>query len=374
MASIQKRPNGKWRARYRDDEGREHSRHFDRKTDASKWLGTINAGMLTGSYVDPATSKVTLRSFYAEWATRQVWAATTVVAMNLAVAKCTFAGVELGKLRRSHVETWVKSMVSSGLAPSTIRTRVNNVRSVLRAATRDRLLSSDPSDGVTLPRLRKSEHAMRIPTPDQVRVILEASEEWFRPFIALCAFAGLRIGESSAMRLTDVDFLRRTIGVRRQVQRATGDDLAAGLSVSIVPPKYGSERDVFVPDELTALIARHVERVGVRGEEQWLFVGDGAMPPHANSIAYWWKKTTTKAGIEGVTLRDLRHYFASGLIASGCSVATVQRALGHSSPSITLNTYTHLWPTAEDHTRKAAGAMMRAAMPALADSSRTAGA
>lgn len=72
MASIQKRPNGKWRARYRDEEGREHSRHFERKVDASKWLGTITAGMLIGSYVDPATSKITLRSFYAEWATRQV--------------------------------------------------------------------------------------------------------------------------------------------------------------------------------------------------------------------------------------------------------------------------------------------------------------
>ena len=371
MASIQKRPNGKWRARYRDDEGREHSRHFERKVDATRWLGTITAGMLTGSYVDPATSKITLRSFYAEWATRQVWAATTVVAMDLAVAKCTFAGLELGKLRRSHVETWVKSMVSDGLAASTIRTRVNNVRSVLRAATRDRLMSNDPSDGVTLPRLRKSEHAMKIPTPDQVRAILEAADDWFRPYIALCAFAGLRLGEASAMRVTDVDFLRRTIGVRRQVQRATGDDLAAGHSVSIVPPKYGSERDVFVPDELTTMIAWHVEHVGVRGDEQWLFVGDGAMPPHANSVAYWWKKTTTKAGVPGVKLHDLRHYFASGLIAAGCSVATVQRALGHSSPSITLNTYTHLWPTAEDHTRKAAGAMMRAAMAAPADSLRT---
>lgn len=82
--------------------------------------------------------------------------------MDLAVAKCTFAGVELGKPRRSHAETWAKSMVGDGLAASTIRTRVNNVRSV----SRDRLMSNDPPDGVTLPRLRKSEHAMKIPTPD----------------------------------------------------------------------------------------------------------------------------------------------------------------------------------------------------------------
>ena len=44
------------------------------------------------------------------------------------------------------------------------------------------------------------------------------------------------------------------------------------------------------------------------------------------------------------TLHDLRHFYASGLIAAGCDVVTVQHALGHSPPTITLNTYVHLWP------------------------------
>ena len=57
------------------------------------------------------------------------------------------------------------------------------------------------------------------------------------------------------------------------------------------------------------------------------------------------------------TLHDLRHFYASGLIASGC-VVTVQRALGHASATITLGVYSHLWPTAEDRTRAAAGDLM----------------
>jgi integrase len=61
------------------------------------------------------------------------------------------------------------------------------------------------------------------------------------------------------------------------------------------------------------------------------------------------------AGIGPFTLHDLRHFYASGLIASGCDVVTVQRALGHSSATITLGVYSHLWPTAEDRTRAAAG-------------------
>jgi integrase len=53
-------------------------------------------------------------------------------------------------------------------------------------------------------------------------------------------------------------------------------------------------------------------------------------------------------------LHDLRHFYASGLIHAGCDVVTVQRALGHADASVTLTTYSHLWPNADDRTRKAA--------------------
>ena len=54
---------------------------------------------------------------------------------------------------------------------------------------------------------------------------------------------------------------------------------------------------------------------------------------------------------KGTGLHVLRHYFASLLIENGASVKTVQMALGHSSPTITLNTYVHLWPDVVDRTR-----------------------
>ena len=52
------------------------------------------------------------------------------------------------------------------------------------------------------------------------------------------------------------------------------------------------------------------------------------------------------------TVHDLRHFHASGLIAAGRDVVTVQRALGHSSATITLALYSPLWPTAEDRTAR----------------------
>jgi integrase len=66
-----------------------------------------------------------------------------------------------------------------------------------------------------------------------------------------------------------------------------------------------------------------------------------------------------------------RHYYASGLIAAGCDVVTVQRALEHREATTTLGTYAHLWPTAEDRTRQAAGELMAAALPIPADQART---
>ena len=72
-----------------------------------------------------------------------------------------------------------------------------------------------------------------------------------------------------------------------------------------------------------------------------------------------------------MTLHDLRHFYASGLIAAGCDVVTVQRALGHAKATTTLNTYAYLWPTAEDRTRRAAGDLLAEVLPILADCVRT---
>jgi integrase len=377
--SVKRRPDGKYRARYRDDAGREHSRHFARKADAERWLDEVTASRVTGTYSDPKAGRVTFGRFYAEWSPRQVWAPGTEKAMTLAAESVTFWDVPMRSIRRSHVEEWVKRMQTKprgekrpiGLAPGTIRTRFNNVAAIFRAAVLDRVISVDPSKGVTLPRVRRAEAAMTIPTTAQVGALLRAAEGSFSAFLALAAFAGLRLGEAAATQVGDIDFLGRLLHVRRQVQRRDGG------GVDIRPPKYGSERTISIPDHLVTVLARHLEerRLGAVAGSAWLFEGEPGQPPHQNTVGYRWRRTCSGAGVSGFKLHDLRHFYASGLIASGCDVVTVQRALGHRSPSVTLNTYAHLWPTAEDRTRAAAQALMAAALdvedPRAADFLRT---
>lgn len=119
--SIAKRANGKWRARYRDGDGNERARHFDRKIDAQQWLDQVTSAVVTGTYADPKAGRITFGAFFGEWSARQVWAPGTVLAMSLAARSVPFAGKPMNQVRRSEVETWVKQMNAAGLAPARSR-------------------------------------------------------------------------------------------------------------------------------------------------------------------------------------------------------------------------------------------------------------
>jgi integrase len=270
--------------------------------------------------------------------------------------------------------------MTARLAPTTIDTRFTIVRGVFRAAVADRLIPSDPAAGVVLPRKRKAEAAMRIPTHADVAKLLNAAEPPNRPrsrpgftaYVALCAFAGLRRGEALGVQVGDIDFLGRTLRVTRQLQRAKPADLEAGkdlakaagdITVVVRSPKYEyeSERTIYLPDDLVAILSEHVRQHTPDGDSgRWLF-DEGGKPWHDNLVDDRWRSTRTAAEVAHKR-HDLRHYFASGLIAAGCDVVTVQRAMGHSSATTTLSTYAHLWPTAEDKTRAAASSMAAAVL------------
>ncbi|KQY55756.1 integrase [Aeromicrobium sp. Root495] len=356
--NIARRPDGRWRARYRDETGRERSRHFEKKIAAQRWLDEVASSVLTGNYVDPSAGRVTYRDFYAEWSANQLWLPNSRRNADQAVRSVPFGDVQLKTIRRSHIERWIKEM-SERLAPTTIKTRFVIVRSVFRAAVADRVIASDPCLGVVLPRRRKAEAAMHLPSVVEVGRLLAnadsprvSTRRGFRAYVALCAFAGLRKGEASAVQVRDIDFEQRLLHVRRQVQREY-DELVVRL------PKYGSERTIYLPDELLVVLREHIIGQLPRAHaEDWLFTVDGE-PLDDNAVTWRWRATRNAVYLPTVRLHDLRHFYASGLIAAGCDVVTVQRALGHASATTTLSTYSHLWPTAADRTRNAASDLLR---------------
>jgi integrase len=206
------------------------------------------------------------------------------------------------------------------------------------AAIKARVIRQDPIAGITPPRVPKAETKMNVPTSEQVGKALAAAG-LFRAFVAVCAFAGLRLGESAGLQPGDVDFLRRTLLVRRQIQGQVNSKTVA------IDPKYESVRTVYLADALVKELAAYIEKHPRMGAESWLFA-NGAYVWNRNSASNQWRSIRKPVGMEEFTLHDLRHYYASGLIAAGCDVVTVRHALGHSSPTITLNIYSHLWPKA----------------------------
>lgn len=370
----------RWQARYRNEFGRQPSKNFDRKVDAQRWLDEQTAAIITGRYVDPNAGKISFQRFYDDWSQRQIWQSNSRENADLAVRNCTFKDLALNRIRKSHVEAWVKHM-NTTLAATTIETRFVIVRSVLRAAVADKVIAEDPAVGVVLPRKQKAEAAMVIPTAEDVGLLLDSADQkkrkstrvGFQAYVALCAFAGLRKGEALGVQVADIDFLRRQLKVTRQIQRAKKEDIEAGKNiieatggtkVMIRPPKYGSERTIYLCDELIEILSEHIANHTPDGtSDRWLFSDDEGRPWHDNSVHWRWRGTRDAAGLK-TRLHDLRHFFASGLIAEGCDVVTVSQALGHASTATTHKTYLHLWPKAEDKTRAAASAMAKQALAA----------
>lgn len=364
MASIKKLPSGAWRARYRDESGREHAKHTRTKAEGQRWLDDQTAGLVRGDWVDPSAGRITFRQWWDQWADAQEWVKGTRDTADQVIASVTFADLPIRAVNENHVRQWLKSLRMpevtrkdgrpgrrAGLAASTRRTRFNYVRMCLGAAVRAHVIRLDPSAGITPPKVTRGGVDMTIPTPALVRAALDAAPDEFRAFVAVCAFAGLRLGEAAGLQIGDVDFLRRTITVERQIQgqvNATATEAA---------PKYESARTVYIPEGLVTILARHVETVTLHGDDGYLFSQRGYVY-NRNSAGKAWRDLRSEVGMAEYTLHDLRHFYASGLIVSGCDVVTVQHSLGHSSPSITLNTYTHLWPKAEERTRNAAAALM----------------
>jgi integrase len=162
--------------------------------------------------------------------------------------------------------------------------------------------------------------------------LLDAAAPWFRIAIVLGAGLGMRTGEVTGLTADRIDWLGRTVMVDRQWTSRRG-------VFGFAPPKTAASHRVipasaWVLDELSAHVGRR--------HDGFVLAQDGEPIRHGN-FNWWWRRARNAAGLaRSIRFHDLRHAYASALISAGCSVKAVQRALGHASASITLDTYGHL--------------------------------
>src|ERR1035437_8166696 len=216
MASIKRREDGQWRARYRDDSGREHAKHFGRKIDAQRWIDETTAAVVTGQYVDPKAGKTTVRQYATAWQSAQVTrehsTRNTDVALRLHVLP-HIGGRTLGSVRPSDMQALVKTL-SATLAPGTVRETYKVAGRMFAAAVDDRIVAASPCHQIRLPRDDRPE--VIAPSVEQITALAGAVSPRYRALVVLLAGSGLRIGEALGLQVSDVDFLRRMVKVERK--------------------------------------------------------------------------------------------------------------------------------------------------------------
>nr|WP_254391055.1 site-specific integrase [Streptomyces buecherae] len=219
MANIQKRPNGKWRARYCDLNGKEHARQVERKLDAQCWLGEDTASMVTGQYVDPRVGRVTFEkypekresSFIASEAGERI--SDNALRLHLLPAP---GARSIATIRRNDVQVLFKHLYDQ-LGPGSAQNVYDVLVRVMTAAVDDKVIASSLCRRITLPAMLDAE--VTPSTVEQVEAMARVMSSYIRAAVVTLAGSGLRIGELLGLKVSDVDFKTGTIHVdRRRLQ------------------------------------------------------------------------------------------------------------------------------------------------------------
>jgi integrase len=237
----------------------------------------------------------------------------------------------------------VAGMMEDELSVKTIHNAVTLLRSILGSARRRGSLAQDPTLDLELPTLRTKE--VTPPTPEQVWKLIDAAREiggisYGLSFLG--AFTGLRRNEALAVRFEDVDWFNHELRVRTAVSKQRGTDGAHKWEWVIGPPKSKkSVRRVHLTESALKMLADL--KALSRGDFAFASEGGGFIDPDKFDAEIW-SEVASRAGMVGTRYHDLRHFFASQLIAQGETAAYVRDQMGHSSIKVTFDTYGHLFP------------------------------
>ncbi|TQS45587.1 tyrosine-type recombinase/integrase [Cryptosporangium phraense] len=221
--SVEKRPNGRWRARYRDATGEEHAKHFDRKAEAERWLSSMRAAPSRGDWIDPALSEITVGECSAGWFAAQVQLEPSTRERYASVLRNQihphWERVPLSGVNHADVAAWGVRLSNDGLGARSVHKAHRVLSQILDLAVRYRRLSTNPAKGVRLPRADRP--SKRFLTVVQVRDLADAAGP-DKTLVHVLAYCGLRFGELAALRVQDVDLARRRIHVERSVVDING--------------------------------------------------------------------------------------------------------------------------------------------------------
>lgn len=327
----------RWRVRYRDPAGDGRSLSFTRKDDAELFRADVETRIANATYIDPARGKVTVDDLAQAWlavktSTRKRRTSSSYAEVYRSLVAPRWARVPVAAVRFSDVQVWLSGLVGRGLSPSRVRHAHQVLRSIMRLAVNERRVAVDPTIGVELPPTSKLRRHTYL-SHGQLAALADAAGR-YEALVLLLGYAGLRWGEAIALRVRDVDAVRRRVIVSHTIAEDAG-------RVFEDTPKTHKARWVPVADPAWTALERELAD---KGPEDLLFTSPrGGVLRSSNFRRAVFDPAVKAARIPRVTPHDLRHTAASLAIAAGASVLAVQRMLGHARASMTLDVYADLF-------------------------------
>jgi integrase len=220
----------------------------------------------------------------------------------------------------------------------TINKSLTVLTMIFNYAARHRWVDFNPAEHIE--KLRDNRAISRrladqnILTPNEVKRLIDAATDRWRLIIQTAVFTGMRQGELLGLQWGDIDWNSHQIHVRRAWREGSFTE----------PKTANSIRKVDLPEFMIAELKQWKLRCPISEHDLVFPNGSGNPESHANLMQRGFDPALRRAGLRKIRFHDLRHTFASLMLANGEDVVRVSRLLGHASPTITLNVYSHMLP------------------------------
>lgn len=279
--------------------------------------------------------------------------------------------IKLSALRADHLDVMYDAIRAGKIreAPgaATVRRIHATLHSAMTTAYKRRLIAYNPAGQVELE--SSQQHVRDIWSPSQLDTFLDfAGPDRLGAGYHLIAMTGLRRGEMCGLRWVDLDLDAGLVTVRQQ-------HVEVGSAISVGDPKTKRGARSFPLDAATVAVLRShkaaqaVERLGwesVYVDHGLVFCKEDGKPLRPEYVTRHFLELARRAGLPRIVLHGLRHTHASHALAAGVDVVVVSRRLGHSSTSLTRDTYQHVMPEQAREAAELVASLYRRTPPAKA--------
>ena len=259
----------------------------------------------------------------------------------------TFENVRLDRMNVPSLQNWKQKLNNSNLSVGMKKSIYKNFSSILNFAVKMEYLPKNPLKSVgNFKDPLDIVEEMDFYVPEEFKKFITAAREYANTsntllywsvyvFFCIAFYTGMRRGEILALNWNDTQ--NGTINITKSF---------SVRYLKITPPKNKSSiREIQIPDPLQAVLNEHYERCkNVPNFTAEYFVCGGIKPVSDPTLRYLNEYFAQQANVKRIRIHDFRHSHASLLANNGINIQEIAKRLGHADVSITLKTYSHLYP------------------------------